>query len=69
MLLGSAGSLLVPGFASLTLARAAEAVFRESFFRTGREIAYAPIPAEEQRAKPQDNVFPHHFRPSLRLWK
>ena len=50
VLFGSVGSLVVPGFASLTLARAAEAVFRESFFRTGREIAYAPIPAEEQRA-------------------
>jgi ATP:ADP antiporter, AAA family len=50
MLFGGVGSLLVPGFASLTLARAAEAVFRESFFRSGHEIAYAPIPADEQRA-------------------
>jgi hypothetical protein len=50
VLFGSTGSLLVPGFASVVLARAGEAVFRESFFRTGREIAYAPIPADEQRA-------------------
>lgn len=50
LLAGSAVNLLVPGFASLTAARSAEAVFRGSLFRTGYELFYTPMRAEEKRA-------------------
>ena len=39
-----------PGFASLTFARGAEAVFRGSLFRTGYELFYTPMPADDKRA-------------------
>jgi ATP:ADP antiporter, AAA family len=47
---GTAVNLLFPGFASLTAARSAEAVFRGSLFRTGYELFYTPMRAEEKRA-------------------
>src|SRR5687767_2805085 len=47
---GSAINLLFPGFASLTAARSAESVFRGSLFRTGYELFYTPMRAEEKRA-------------------
>ena len=50
LFVGSGLNLLVPGFASLTLARGAEAVFRGSLFRTGYELFYTPMRAEEKRA-------------------
>ena len=50
LFVGSLGSLLFPGFASLIAARGAEAVFRGSLFRTGYELFYTPIPVDEKRA-------------------
>jgi ATP:ADP antiporter, AAA family len=50
LLAGSLGSLIVPGFPSLLLARASESVFRSSLFRAGYELFYTPIPSEEKRA-------------------
>jgi hypothetical protein len=50
LFVGSLGSLFAPGFASLTAARGAEAIFRGSLFRTGYELFYTPIPADEKRA-------------------
>jgi ATP:ADP antiporter, AAA family len=47
---GTAINLLFPGFASLTAARSAEAVFRGSLFRTGYELFYTPMQADEKRA-------------------
>jgi AAA family ATP:ADP antiporter len=47
---GTAINLLLPGFASLTAARSAESVFRGSLFRTGYELFYTPMRAEEKRA-------------------
>jgi ATP:ADP antiporter, AAA family len=49
----AAGGLLglaFPGLAGALLARTGESVFRGSLFRTGYEIFYTPIPAEEKRA-------------------
>jgi hypothetical protein len=50
LLVGSVASLLLPGFPSLTFARGAETVFRGSLFRTGYELFYTPMPADEKRA-------------------
>src|SRR4029453_11636388 len=50
LFVGSAVNLVLPGFASLTVARSAEAVFRGSLFRTGYELFYTPMRAEEKRA-------------------
>ncbi len=50
LLAGSLGSLVVPGFASITVARAVESVFRGSWFRAGYELFYTPIPEAEKRA-------------------
>jgi hypothetical protein len=50
LFVGTAINLLIPGFASLTMARGAEAVFRGSLFRTGYELFYTPMRAEEKRA-------------------
>jgi len=50
LFVGSAVNLFIPGFAPLTLARSAEAVFRGSLFRTGYELFYTPMRAEEKRA-------------------
>ncbi|HKH74251.1 MAG TPA: hypothetical protein VKA59_22990, partial [Vicinamibacterales bacterium] len=42
--------LAFPGLAGALLARTGESVFRGSLFRTGYEIFYTPIPADEKRA-------------------
>jgi hypothetical protein len=42
--------LVFPGLAGALLARTGESVFRGSLFRTGYEIFYTPISAEEKRA-------------------
>ena len=47
---GGLGGLLFPGLAGAIIARTGESVFRGSLFRTGYEIFYTPIPAEEKRA-------------------
>jgi hypothetical protein len=47
---GTAVNLVFPGFATLTIARSAEAVFRGSLFRTGYELFYTPMRADEKRA-------------------
>lgn len=49
LLLGSIGGLLAPGFGSLLVARGAESVMRGSWFRSGYELFYTPIPAAEKR--------------------
>ncbi len=50
LLAGSIGGLVTPGFGSLAMARAGESIFRGSWFRTGYELFYTPIPAAEKRA-------------------
>jgi ATP:ADP antiporter, AAA family len=50
LLAGSIGGLIAPGFTSLLVARSAESIFRGSWFRTGYELFYTPIPAAEKRA-------------------
>jgi hypothetical protein len=47
---GGVVGLLFPGLAGALVARTGESVFRGSLFRTGYEIFYTPIPAEEKRA-------------------
>ena len=50
ILAGSIGALVVPGFGALLVARAAEAIFRNSWFRNGYELFYTPVPAAEKRS-------------------
>jgi hypothetical protein len=50
ILAGILADLLLPGFGSLTAARGSEAVFRGSWFRSGYEVFFTPIPAAEKRA-------------------
>jgi hypothetical protein len=47
---GGTIGLVLPGLAGALVARTGESVFRGSLFRTGYEIFYTPIPAEEKRA-------------------
>lgn len=47
---GGLTALLFPGVISATIARALEAIFRGSLFRSGYEIFYTPIPTREKRA-------------------
>ena len=47
---GGLGGLLFPGLEGALVARAGESTFRSSLFRTGYEIFYTPIPADEKRA-------------------
>jgi hypothetical protein len=47
---GGLGGLLVPGLAGALVARTGESVFRGSLFRTGYEIFYTPIAADDKRA-------------------
>jgi hypothetical protein len=57
ILAGSLGGLIVPGFGAMVVARAAEAVFRSSWFRTGYELFYTPVsPAEKRGSKPLIDV-------------
>lgn len=48
--IGGLGGLIFPGLEGALVARGAESTFRGSLFRTGYEIFYTPIPAEEKRA-------------------
>jgi len=57
ILAGSLGGLIVPGFGAIVVARAAEAVFRSSWFRTGYELFYTPVsPSEKRGSKPVIDV-------------
>jgi ATP:ADP antiporter, AAA family len=47
---GGLAGLVLKGLPGALLARTGESVFRGSLFRTGYEIFYTPIPAEEKRA-------------------
>jgi AAA family ATP:ADP antiporter len=49
ILAGSLAGLIVPGFGAMVIARAAETVFRSSWFRTGYELFYTPVSAAEKR--------------------
>ncbi len=48
--IGGLAGLVFRGLPGALLARTGESVFRGSLFRTGYEIFYTPIPAEEKRA-------------------
>ncbi len=48
--LGGMGALAAPGLLSAGIARALEAIFRGSLFRSGYELFYTPMPAREKRA-------------------
>ena len=50
LLAGSLGSVVAPGFGSVLVARAGEAVLRGSLFRAGYELFYTPIAEAEKRA-------------------
>jgi hypothetical protein len=50
LLAGCIGNLLAPGFGSLMVARGGESMFRGSWYRSGYELFYTPIPAVEKRA-------------------
>jgi hypothetical protein len=57
ILAGSLGGLIVPGFGAMVVARATEAVFRSSWFRTGYELFYTPVSSAEKRgSKPLIDV-------------
>jgi hypothetical protein len=47
---GGLGGLYFRGLEGVLVARAGESTFRGSLFRTGYEIFYTPIPADEKRA-------------------
>ncbi len=47
---GGIGGLIAPGLGSVLAARAGESVLRSSLFRSGYELFYTPIQAEEKRA-------------------
>ena len=49
LLTGIAG-LIAPGLQATMVARGGESIFRGSLFRSGYELFYTPIPAEEKRA-------------------
>ena len=48
--LGGLGAMVFPGLWSVVAVRGGESVFRSSLFRTGYEVFYTPVPAEEKRA-------------------
>jgi len=50
IILGGAFGLAVPGLASASLLRGAEAVQRNTLFRSAYELFYTPIPEERKRA-------------------
>ena len=50
LVVGGIGGLIFPGLEGALVARAGESTFRGSLFRTGYEIFYTPIPADEKRA-------------------
>jgi hypothetical protein len=50
LVIGGIGGLIFPGIEGALVARAGESTFRGSLFRTGYEIFYTPVPADEKRA-------------------
>ena len=50
MCVGGLGALIFPGIWTVVAVRGSESVFRGSLFRTGYEIFYTPVPADEKRA-------------------
>jgi hypothetical protein len=50
LVVGGLIGLFFPGLGGALVARTGESVFRGSLFRTGYEIFYTPIPADEKRA-------------------
>jgi hypothetical protein len=57
ILAGSVAGLIVPGFGAMLVARATEAIFRSSWFRTGYELFYTPVSSAEKRgSKPLIDV-------------
>ena len=57
ILAGGLAGLIAPGFGAIVIARATEAVFRSSWFRTGYELFYTPVSAsEKRRTKPLIDV-------------
>jgi ATP:ADP antiporter, AAA family len=50
MCVGGLGALVFPGIWTVVAVRGSESVFRGSLFRTGYEIFYTPVPADEKRA-------------------
>ena len=50
VVVGSLGMLLVPGLAIALVARAGEATFRSSLFRSGYELFYTPVSPRDKRA-------------------
>jgi hypothetical protein len=50
MCVGGLGALAFPGIWTVVAVRGTESVFRGSLFRTGYEIFYTPVPADEKRA-------------------
>jgi len=49
-IVGSFGTLLFPALMSAMVARAAEAITRNSLYRSAYELAYTPVRAQEKRA-------------------
>jgi ATP:ADP antiporter, AAA family len=50
MCVGGLGALVFPGIWTVVAVRGGESVFRGSLFRTGYEVFYTPVPADEKRA-------------------
>jgi hypothetical protein len=50
VMLGGIGGLLIPGLASVVIARGGQAVFRGSVFRSGYEVLYTPVATADKRA-------------------
>ncbi|HKT78896.1 MAG TPA: hypothetical protein VJP86_01665, partial [Vicinamibacterales bacterium] len=50
LFVGGLGALAAPGLAAAAIARAGEAVFRGSLFRSGYEVFYTPISPKQKRA-------------------
>ena len=50
LVVGGIGGMIFPGLEGAIVARAGESTFRGSLFRTGYEIFYTPVPADEKRA-------------------
>jgi hypothetical protein len=50
MCVGGLGALAFPGIWTVVAVRGTESIFRGSLFRTGYEIFYTPVPADEKRA-------------------
>ncbi|HUV14138.1 MAG TPA: hypothetical protein VMY18_10865, partial [Acidobacteriota bacterium] len=49
-IVGSFGTLLFPALTMATVARAAEAILRNSLYRSAYELSYTPVRAQEKRA-------------------